>query len=201
MTRRHLCCCFLTSLDKEVHRDDIRYGLGANFGRAAGDGPRTRHRGGPRVAAPRRWDSWSSSHCSSSSASRSRFMTGCRKRDVEAVHLQAQISAALRRDARLAGLVLTPTARILAWGSRGAIVQISGEVPDWATPYGPVRRARRSRPAAVGAALARALQVRPRTLGFRRRTVRIGPRVSTLCRRKNKEGELHGQADRLRRRR
>ena len=35
-----------------------------------------------------------------------------RKRDAEAVHLQAQVSDALMRDARLAGLVLTPTARV-----------------------------------------------------------------------------------------
>src|ERR671922_390787 len=53
-----------------------------------------------------------------------------RKRDAEAVHLQAQISDALMRDARLAGLVLTPTARVPAWGSGPAIVEIAGEVPD-----------------------------------------------------------------------
>jgi hypothetical protein len=50
-----------------------------------------------------------------------------RKRDAEAVHLQAQVSDALMRDAGLAGLLLTPTAHL-----RGgeAIVEISGEVPD-----------------------------------------------------------------------
>jgi hypothetical protein len=50
-----------------------------------------------------------------------------RKRDAEAVHLQAQVSDALMRDAGLAGLLLTPTAYI-----RGgdAVVEISGEVPD-----------------------------------------------------------------------
>ena len=50
-----------------------------------------------------------------------------RKRDAEAVHLQAQVSDALMRDAGLAGLLLTPTASI-----RGgeAVVEISGEVPD-----------------------------------------------------------------------
>ena len=49
-----------------------------------------------------------------------------RKRDAEAVHLQAQVSDALMRDAGLAGLLLTPTARL-----RGgeAIVEICGEVP------------------------------------------------------------------------
>jgi hypothetical protein len=50
-----------------------------------------------------------------------------RKRDAEAVHLQAQVSDALMRDAGLAGLLLTPTASI----RRGeAEVEISGEVPD-----------------------------------------------------------------------
>jgi hypothetical protein len=50
-----------------------------------------------------------------------------RKRDAEAVHLQAQVSDALMRDAGLAGLLLTPTASI-----RGgeAVVEITGEVPD-----------------------------------------------------------------------
>jgi hypothetical protein len=50
-----------------------------------------------------------------------------RKRDAEAVHLQAQVSDALMRDAGLAGLLLTPTAYI-----RGgeAVVEISGEVPE-----------------------------------------------------------------------
>src|SRR5207248_3242084 len=53
-----------------------------------------------------------------------------RKRDAEAVHLQAQVSDALMRDARLAGLVLTPTARVPAWGSGPATIEIGGEVPD-----------------------------------------------------------------------
>lgn len=50
-----------------------------------------------------------------------------RKRDAEAVHLQAQVSDALMRDAGLAGLLLTPTAHV-----RGgeAMVEITGEVPD-----------------------------------------------------------------------
>ena len=50
-----------------------------------------------------------------------------RKRDAEAVHLQAQVSDALMRDAGLAGLLLTPTAYL-----RGgeAVVEITGEVPD-----------------------------------------------------------------------
>ena len=56
-----------------------------------------------------------------------------RKRDAEAVHLQAQVSDALMRDARLARLVLTPTARVPTWGGGPAIIEISGEAPDLAT--------------------------------------------------------------------
>src|SRR5207247_143896 len=55
-----------------------------------------------------------------------------RKRDAEAVHLQAQVSDALMRDARLAGLVLTPTANVPTWGRGPAIIELSGEVPDGA---------------------------------------------------------------------
>ncbi len=53
-----------------------------------------------------------------------------RKRDAEAVHLQAQVSDALMRDPRLAGLVLTPSAAVPSWGSGPATIEISGEVPD-----------------------------------------------------------------------
>jgi hypothetical protein len=56
-----------------------------------------------------------------------------RKRDAEAVHLQAQVSDALMRDTRLAGLVLTPTAQVATWGSGPATIEISGDVPDAAT--------------------------------------------------------------------
>jgi hypothetical protein len=34
------------------------------------------------------------------------------------------------RDARLAGLVLTPTAHVPTWGRGPATIEISGEVPD-----------------------------------------------------------------------
>jgi hypothetical protein len=53
-----------------------------------------------------------------------------RKRDAEAVHLQAQVSDALMRDTRLAGLVLTPTAHVATWGNGPATIDIAGEVPD-----------------------------------------------------------------------
>jgi hypothetical protein len=53
-----------------------------------------------------------------------------RKRDAEVVHLQAQVSDALMRDARLAWLVLTSTASAPTWGSGPATIEISGWVPD-----------------------------------------------------------------------
>jgi hypothetical protein len=53
-----------------------------------------------------------------------------RKRDAEAVHLQAQVSDALMRDARLAGMVLTPTAQMGGWSKGPVTIEITGEVPD-----------------------------------------------------------------------
>jgi hypothetical protein len=53
-----------------------------------------------------------------------------RKRDAEAVHLQAQISDALMREPALAGLVLTPTASVPSWGKGPAVIEITGEVPE-----------------------------------------------------------------------
>jgi len=43
-------------------------------------------------------------------------------------HLQAQVSDALMRDARLAGLVLTPTAHVPTWGSGPATIEITDVV-------------------------------------------------------------------------
>ena len=62
-----------------------------------------------------------------------------RKRDAEAVHLQAQISDALMRDAGLAGLLLTPTASI-----QGGVpvVDLTGDVPDEATHEAALKIAR-----------------------------------------------------------
>ena len=65
-----------------------------------------------------------------------------RKRDAEAVHLQAQVSDALMRDARLAGLVVTPTAHVPTWGRGPATIELSGEVPDAATRDAVLRVAR-----------------------------------------------------------
>jgi hypothetical protein len=62
-----------------------------------------------------------------------------RKRDAETVHLQAQVSDALMRDAGLAGLLLTPTAEL-----RGgeAVVDVAGDVPDDAARETALRIAR-----------------------------------------------------------
>jgi hypothetical protein len=65
-----------------------------------------------------------------------------RKRDAEAVHLQAQVSDALMRDSRLAGLVLTPTAHVPTWGNGPATIEIGGEVPDASSRDAVLRLAR-----------------------------------------------------------
>lgn len=62
-----------------------------------------------------------------------------RKRDAEAVHLQAQVSDALMRDAGLAGLLLTPTAHVSGGHAR---IEIAGEVPDDAARETALRIAR-----------------------------------------------------------
>jgi hypothetical protein len=62
-----------------------------------------------------------------------------RKRDAEAVHLQAQVSDALMRDAGLAGLLLTPTAHVSGGQAR---IEITGEVPDDAARETALRIAR-----------------------------------------------------------
>ena len=52
-----------------------------------------------------------------------------RRRESEAVQLQAQISDALLQDFRLVGLPVTPTARVPLWRGSPAQVEVSGEVP------------------------------------------------------------------------
>ncbi len=51
-----------------------------------------------------------------------------RKREAEAVHLQAQISDALLRDQQLFGLPITPTARV-PWRGSPVTVELAGQVP------------------------------------------------------------------------
>lgn len=53
-----------------------------------------------------------------------------RKREADAVHLQAQISDALLRDERLFGLAVTPTASVPFWTGSPARVELTGEVPS-----------------------------------------------------------------------
>jgi len=52
-----------------------------------------------------------------------------RKRESEAVHLQAQISDALLREASLFGLPITPSAHVPFWRGTPATVEVAGQVP------------------------------------------------------------------------
>jgi hypothetical protein len=53
-----------------------------------------------------------------------------RKREAEAVHLQAQVSDALLRDASLFGLAVTPTAYVPWWSGTPARLEVVGRVPE-----------------------------------------------------------------------
>lgn len=53
-----------------------------------------------------------------------------RRREADAVHLQAQISDALLRDATLFGMPITPTARAPLWKGSPATIEVSGQVPS-----------------------------------------------------------------------
>jgi hypothetical protein len=52
-----------------------------------------------------------------------------RKRQAEAVHLQAQVSDALLRDASLASYPITPTAHVPFWRGRPATIVVTGQIP------------------------------------------------------------------------
>jgi hypothetical protein len=52
-----------------------------------------------------------------------------RKREAEAVHLQAQVSDALLRDPRLFGMAVTPTGHVPWWSGSPARLDIVGRVP------------------------------------------------------------------------
>jgi hypothetical protein len=52
-----------------------------------------------------------------------------RKREAEAVYLQAQISDALLREAALFRLPITPTAHIPFWAGSPVTIELSGQVP------------------------------------------------------------------------
>jgi len=53
-----------------------------------------------------------------------------RKRDGEAVVVQAQISDAVLRDPRLFSLPITPTARVPLWKGSPITVEVAGQVPS-----------------------------------------------------------------------
>ena len=53
-----------------------------------------------------------------------------RKRETEAVHIQAQISDALLRDPNLFGLPVAATAHAPLWSGTPVTVELTGEVPD-----------------------------------------------------------------------
>ncbi len=53
-----------------------------------------------------------------------------RRRESEAVLLQAQLSDALLRDASLAGLLVTPTAYVPYWSGSPATVVLEGRIPS-----------------------------------------------------------------------
>lgn len=52
-----------------------------------------------------------------------------RKREAEALHLQAQISDALLRERTLFDLPITPTAHVPFWSGSPATIEVSGQVP------------------------------------------------------------------------
>lgn len=52
-----------------------------------------------------------------------------RKREAEALHLQAQISDALLRERTLFDLPVTPTAHVPFWSGSPATIEVSGRVP------------------------------------------------------------------------
>jgi len=53
-----------------------------------------------------------------------------RKRDSEAVVVQARISDAVLRDPRLFSLPITPTAHVPLWKGRPVTVEVAGQVPS-----------------------------------------------------------------------
>lgn len=52
------------------------------------------------------------------------------RREAEGMHLQAQVSDALLRDARLVGLAIVPTAHVPILKGSPAMLEVSGQVPN-----------------------------------------------------------------------
>jgi hypothetical protein len=53
-----------------------------------------------------------------------------RRREADAVHLQAQISDALLREQALFGMPITPTAHVPFLGGSPAVIEVTGHVPS-----------------------------------------------------------------------
>lgn len=53
-----------------------------------------------------------------------------RKRETEAVHLQARISDALLREQELEGPPVTPTVRVPIWKGSPTTIEVAGQVPS-----------------------------------------------------------------------
>ena len=53
-----------------------------------------------------------------------------RRREAEAVHLQAQISDSLLREQALFGMPITPTAHVPFIGGSPAVIEVTGQVPS-----------------------------------------------------------------------
>ena len=90
-----------------------------------------------------------------------------RKREAEAVHVQAQISDALLRDPNLFGLPVTPTAHAPLWSGTPMAVEITGEVPSAA-----------ARESVLRIAWAEAQRIRPDVEVRDRLTVHAAARVA-----------------------
>jgi hypothetical protein len=90
-----------------------------------------------------------------------------RKREAEAVHLQAQISDAMLRDANLFGLPIAATAHAPLWSGTPVTVELAGEVPD-----------PNVRDAVVRLARSEAVRIRPDVEIADRMTVRLPSRAA-----------------------
>lgn len=53
-----------------------------------------------------------------------------RKREADAVHLQAQLSDALLREPSLYGSPVTPTVSVPMWAGTPAVIDVTGDVPS-----------------------------------------------------------------------
>ena len=53
-----------------------------------------------------------------------------RKREADAVHLQAQLSDALLREPSLFGTPITPTVHVPTWAGTPATIEVTGEIPS-----------------------------------------------------------------------